>query len=150
MTKPTIAFVPGLWEGPSVFSHVSSLLSTYNYTSTTIPLQSTGHASPNNPNLKDDVKGIRGALIPLIEGNGSEEGKEIILVGHSAGAFLAANAVEGMGLETRKRDGKRGGVKRLVFLTGGIWPEGMMHPDLPFFEKVVSPKFFFLLFRFYF
>jgi hypothetical protein len=42
-------------------------------------------------------------------------------------------------LDKRKWEGKRGGVRMLVFLAERIWPEGERHSEeLPFFEKDVS------------
>lgn len=57
---------------------------------------------------------------------------------HSAGGFLGSNAIEGWSLEGRNKEGKQGGVRKLVFLAAGILPEGATHTDPPFFEKDVS------------
>ena len=130
MAKPTIVFVPGIWEGPSVFDGVSKTLQSYGYSTAYAPLASTGHASPGNPTLLDDVQHIRSAIEPIVE-----EGKEIILVGHSAGGFLGSAAVKDLGLKKRAEDGKTGGVAKLMYLAAGLAPEGWRHPDvLPFFD----------------
>lgn len=130
MAKPTIVFVPGIWEGPSVFDGVSKTLQSYGYSTAYAPLASTGHASPGNPTLLDDVQHIRSAIEPIVE-----EGKEIILVGHSAGGFLGSAAVKDLGLKKRAEDEKTGGVAKLIYLAAGLAPEGWRHPDvLPFFD----------------
>lgn len=135
MSKPTIVFVPGLWEGPTVFSALATTLESppHNYPTLSVTLPNTGKASPGNETLQGDVRGIRRQIGPLVE-----SGKEIVLVMHSAGGFLGSNAIEGLALEGRKREGKQGGVRELVFLAAGIMPEGATHADLPFFEKDVS------------
>lgn len=135
MAKPTIVFVPGLWEGPAVFSSLANTLSTppHAYPIHLITLPNTGKVSPANLTLQGDVRGIRAQMEPLVEA-----GKEIILVMHSAGGFLGSNAIEGWSAEGRRKEGKQGGVKKLVFLAAGILPEGAVHEDPPFFEKDVS------------
>src|SRR5277367_2723445 len=121
MAKPTIVFVPGLWEGPTVFASLANTLESplHNYPTLSITLPNTGKVSPDNGTLQGDVRGIRKQMEPLIEAE-----KEIILVMHSAGGFLGSNAIEGWSLEGRKKEGKRGGVRKLVFLAAGILPEG--------------------------
>lgn len=135
MAKPTIAFVPGFWEGPTVYSSLAQTLSfpPHSLPTQLITMPSTGKTSPNNGTLQDDVRAIRAQIEPLIEAE-----KEIILVMHSAGGFLGSNAIEGWGVDARRKDGKAGGVSRLVFLAAGLFPEGTMHNDLPFMEKDVS------------
>lgn len=129
-----IVFVPGLWEGPTVYTSIASTLQvSYGYTTTTIALVSTGTTSPGNPSLQDDVRGIRLVIEPLVE-----QGKELLLVLHSAGGFLGSNAIKGLTLKDRTGQGKKGGVQRLVFLAAGLAPEGYHHQPLPFFEYHVS------------
>lgn len=74
--------------------------------------------------MLDDVQHIRSAIEPVVE-----EGKEVVLVCHSAGGFLGAAAVKDLGLHKRAGDGKKGGVSKLVFLAAGLGPEGWRHPD---------------------
>ncbi|KAF8864375.1 hypothetical protein BDZ45DRAFT_571653, partial [Acephala macrosclerotiorum] len=129
---PTILFIPGLWEGPTVFSTVTSLLSSppHSYPVLTAPLISTGTRSPNNPTMKDDEASIRSVVQKLVE----EEEKEVVLVMHSAGGFLGCGAIEALELKKRAEEGKKGGVRKLVFLCAGIAPVGHTHVDLPFMD----------------
>lgn len=133
MTKPTILLVPGLWEGPTVFSQVISSLSSLGYPTETAPLISTGTRSPGNPGMKDDTAAIRLVVQKLVE----EEEKEVVMVLHSAGGFLGSSATEGLTLEKRAQEGKTGGVRKFVFLCAGIMPLGQTHVDLPFFDLEV-------------
>lgn len=130
MAKPTILFVPGLWEGPTVFSQVITSLSSLGYPTQTAPLLSTGTRSPGNPSMKDDETFIRSVVQKLVE----DEEKEIVMVMHSAGGFLGSGAIEGLGLKKRAEEGKKGGVRKLVFLCAGIAPVGHTHVDLPFMD----------------
>ncbi len=133
MTLPTLVLVPGFWEGPTVYNLIASTLSSaHSYPTATIPLASTGTAPPHAKTFTDDVAAVRTPLQELVA-----SGKEIILVMHSAGAFIGSQAIEGLGAEARKAKGEEGGVRKLVYLTGALFPEGAEHPDQPFFEVKV-------------
>lgn len=130
MSKPTLVFVPGFWEGPQVFSAiVSNLESQHSYNTKTVPLASTGTAPPHAKTFTDDVRGVALMIEEL-----ADQGKELLLVMHSAGSFIGSQAVKGQGLAERKSKGECGGVVKLVFLAGACFPEGTEHPDQPFFK----------------
>lgn len=122
---PTILFVPGFWEGPTVFGAVTSLLATDGFKTETAVLPSTGTTSPGNPGMKDDIAAVRKHLQGLIS-----QGEDVVLVLHSAGGFLGSEAMEG--LSKKMRDGEKGGVIGIVFLSGAVFPEGYEHQPLPF------------------
>ncbi|KAK4690877.1 hypothetical protein P7C71_g6011, partial [Lecanoromycetidae sp. Uapishka_2] len=124
---PTIIFVPGFWEGSAPFEHVASLLQSQGYATHTAILPSTGSVSPKNPNMLDDVAAIRTKIAESVD-----KGEEVVLVLHSAGGFLGSNAIEGLTVEVRRAKGLQGGVKKIVFLAGGVAPEGFKHQPLPF------------------
>ncbi|KAL8730584.1 MAG: hypothetical protein Q9181_004610 [Wetmoreana brouardii] len=130
MSLPHILLIPGFWEGTSIYDAVVGALQAHNYSALTIPLPSTGQPSPNNPSMKDDVAFIRSVIAPLVE----QEGNDVLLVLHSAGAFLGSMAIEGLSAKERKAMGKKGGVTKIVFLAGAIWAEGFKHGPLPFFD----------------
>ena len=87
---------------------------------------------PNSGKIPDDVAHVRSQLEPLLK-----EGKEVILVLHSGSAFVGSNAVQGMSIEAREKEGKQGGIRKIVYLTGALFPEGTLHPDLPFTYREV-------------
>jgi pimeloyl-ACP methyl ester carboxylesterase len=131
---PTIVFVPGLWEGPMVYSQVESSLKALGYPTHLCSLLSTGTKSPGNPSMKDDIEAIRSDLLRLVE-----EGKDLVLVLHSAGGFLGSEAMEGLDAKSRNARGAKGGVKGIAFLTAGVAPKGhshSLHPP-PFFDLEV-------------
>lgn len=129
----TIVFVPGLWVGPTVFSSVAHTLESppNNYFTLTVPLRSTGHTSPGNPSMHDDIQGIRDALLPLFE---SSDPQYVLLVLHSAAGFLGANAIRALSVRERETKGQVGGVVGIVFLSAGVFPEGFHHHPLPFMD----------------
>ena len=125
---PTILFVPGFWEGPAPFAHVSSLLQSEGYSTQVTALPSTGTLSPGNPNMRDDIAAVRSVVEKLVDAD-----KEVVMVLHSAGGFLGSNAIDSLGAKARAEKGFKGGVIKLVFLAGAIFPEGFKHSPLPFF-----------------
>lgn len=55
-----------------------------------------------------------------------EQGKEIIIVGHSYGGIPATAATEGQGVAERAQRGERGGFKAMLFFAGfAIAKKGM-------------------------
>ncbi|TVY51858.1 hypothetical protein LCER1_G008672 [Lachnellula cervina] len=127
---PTILFVPGLWEGPTPFERVISLLKSQGYPAEITELVSTGTTSPGNPSMLDDIAAIRLAVQKLVE----EEEKDVILVVHSVAGMLGPCAIEGLGSKARSDAGLKGGVRKMVFLAAAVTPEGFTHTPLPFFK----------------
>lgn len=130
---PTILFVPGFWEGPSVFHRVSSILASDGFGTETAELRSTGNISPGNATMKDDIGAIREHLMQIVA-----RGEDVLLVLHSAGGFLGSEAMQGLDAKGRLKRGEEGGVKGIVFLTAGILPEGVKHQPVPFAYIEVS------------
>ncbi|KAE8353293.1 alpha/beta-hydrolase [Aspergillus coremiiformis] len=124
---PTILIVPGFWEGPAAFETVSTRLTDDGFAVETAALRSTGTVSPGNPSLKDDVAAVRTCLEKLVHG-----GQEVLLVLHSAGGFIASEAMEGLSKSACRERGGEGGVVGIVFVTGAVVPEGYEHQSLPF------------------
>lgn len=133
-TKPTIILIPGIWEGPKVYSEVSSSLSALSYPTKSISLPSTGTTSDSKISMHDDIASIRSDIAPLIE----NENQDLILVCHSAAGYLGSGAIEGLGWKQRQANGLKGGVKRLVFVAAGLADVGYVHENRPFMEIDVS------------
>lgn len=131
---PHILLIAGFWEGTHVYDSLVHLLRNHNYSADVVPVISTGRKSPGNPSMKDDVAFIRQRIEEAVKGGGEQE---VLLVLHSAGAFLGSMAIEGLSVKERQAKGQKGGVGKIVFLAGAIWPEGFMHGPLPFFEYEV-------------
>lgn len=131
MVPPTLVLVPGVWEGTAVFDPLREILAKHGVTDVhTAPLKSTGHVSPGNPTLHDDVAGIRSVIAPLVAA-----GKRVVVVAHSAGGFLASAATEH--LEKGYTEGP-GGVEKFFFIAAGLMPSGARHSPLPFMDFQVS------------
>lgn len=120
MAKPTFLFVPGIWHQPSVFSPVTTRLSSHGYPTTWLSLPSVG-ANPGLPDFSADVD----ALTKLINTHLSKE-EDLILVFWSYGSVPGSEAVlPSMIKSAREKEGLRGGVIHLVYLAAPILPVGM-------------------------
>ncbi|KAI9645958.1 hypothetical protein NHQ30_005395 [Ciborinia camelliae] len=125
--SPTILFVPGFWEGPTVFQEVISLLQSTAFKTQVASLPSTGTVFPGNPDMNDDIAAVRTIVQELVDGE-----EDILMVLHSGGGFIGTSAIEGLTAKARTEKGLKGGVAKLVFLAAAIFPEGFTHGPLPF------------------
>ena len=121
---PVVLFVPGFWEGPSVFEKVTTLLIAEGITTEVAELPSTGTTSPGNPTMKDDIAAVRDYIEIVLS-----RGEDVLLVLHSAGGFIGSEAMQGLDKKSR---GDQPGVVGIVFLAGAVFPEGYEHQPLPF------------------
>lgn len=78
--------------------------------------------------MRDDEAAIHSVVKKLIE-----EETDVVMVLHSAGGFLGSAAIEGLG----RKEGRKGGVVKLVFLCAGIAKVGHEHKPLPFMDLEV-------------
>lgn len=132
---PSIFIVPGIYEGPAVFAPLAADLRAAGYGVHVTHLLSTGTRSPGNPSMHDDVSLIASELSREVEAAG-EDG--VVAVMHSAGGLLGSMALKSLSAKARGEAGKKGGVRRIVFLTAGLAPEGSEHKPMPFMEFHVS------------
>jgi hypothetical protein len=132
MSKHDIVLVPGFWEGPDSLQSSVQLLRKDGYITHVAPLRSTGvpyRENPKSPSLHDDVATVCSVIKPLVE-----EGKDIVLLLHSASSFIGSHAIEGLSKVARAKEGKKGGVDFIAFLTAGVYPEGASTGPMPFFD----------------
>lgn len=119
MSKPTIIIVPGAWQLPPAFDNIVKLLNEAGYPTVHVPLPTVGGTELPLAGQSDDVDAVRKVLVPVVE-----EGKEVVVIGHSAGGISMSGAVEGYDAGSRKAAGKTGGVVRCIFMTAFVLPKG--------------------------
>ncbi|KAM0185796.1 hypothetical protein ACHAPA_011964 [Fusarium lateritium] len=129
--SPTIFIIPGIYEGPGVFKPLADAVATRGFRTVTSSIRSTGTTPPNNPTMDDDVAGIRQDLVSVVEEAG-EDG--VITIMHSAGGFIGSAALKDLTQKARDANGKPGGVKKIIFITAGVQPEGFEQGPMPFFD----------------
>ncbi|GJC99144.1 FAD binding domain-containing protein [Colletotrichum higginsianum] len=108
--KPTFVLAPGAWHKETCYSPAQQILESRGY-----PVEAVAYPS----GLNDDAAAVRAVLERL-----ADEGKEIVLVVHSYGGLVGANAVKGLGYKQRAKEGKKGGVITFVYLTAFVVPAG--------------------------
>lgn len=103
---------------PTVFDAVRTRLEALGFPSECPAHPSIG-AEPPSKTLEDDVSSLCSVLTAL-----ADEGRDIVVVGHSYGGVVASNAVEGLVKPVRTANGKRGGVVSVVYLAAFALDKG--------------------------
>lgn len=140
-TKPTIVLIPG------------SFIHSSHYIPTLQPLKDAGLSihvldppcyyskKSNLPTMSDDAAFIAAFVEKL-----ADAGEEVVLVSHSYGGTPASECMKGLSVEERKKQGKKGGVARLAYITavvpkvgGGLADTLVGGEQIPFEADAVSP-----------
>jgi hypothetical protein len=128
----TIFIVPSIWEGDAVWDKLISILKTrYNLPVTLARLISTGQTSADAPRMNDDIAHIKWQLARVVD---AADPDGVMALCHSAGGMLGTSAMKDLSVKARSEQGKQGGAKKIVFLTGAIAPEGTVHHLTPFMK----------------
>ncbi|TLD32568.1 hypothetical protein E2P81_ATG05544 [Venturia nashicola] len=123
-SKPTLVFVPGGFHLPSCFELVENRLKSAGYECIGVRTPSVRKEPPFPKDMSDDVQAVQAALNKAI---GDEN--DAVLVMHSYGGFPGSAACKGMSKEDRVKEGKKGGVVHLVFISAFAAEEGMKIAD---------------------
>lgn len=117
--SPVFLFAPGAWHTPDCFQIVQDKLHAQGYETRAVAYPSVG-AEPPTKGLFDDAAAVRSEIEAL-----AGQGRQVIVVVHSYGGLVGAEAVKGLGFAQRKAEGKAGGVTLLVYLAAFVTPKGM-------------------------
>lgn len=121
-TKPTFIFVPGAWHCATKFEPVTSKLEALGYPTKSVQLPCYG-AEPPLSDFHPDVAAIRQEIEKSVDA-----GEDVVLFMHSYGGIVGCEACRGLGKAAREKEGKIGGVVRLVFCAAFMVPEGRFSP----------------------
>jgi pimeloyl-ACP methyl ester carboxylesterase len=112
-SSPTVVLVPGACHTAACYELLIPHLERAGFPVKALTLPSINHGSPTEATCAEDANFIRNTvLLPLIE-----EGKDILLVGHSYGGVPISAAAFGLSKRTRSKTGKTGGVIGLVYIS---------------------------------
>lgn len=120
MAKPTLFFTAGAWHTPEVFSTVISKLEVLGYKCIGFPLIAVGH-EPAVQTINPDLAAIHGAVFQEVH----ENRNDVVMVAHGWSGIVGSGAVEGLGKEEREREGEKGGVVRMAYISAFIPLEGV-------------------------
>ena len=120
--KPTIVIVPGSFTAYGVYDNFLKMIRDKGFSAFAIQLPSTQKRHPLPPaTLQDDASHVRGVIERLVA---EEEGREVMVVGHSYGGSVITEALSGLGLGEGEggdhKEKRKAGVKRLVFLSATV------------------------------
>lgn len=122
--QPIFVFVPGAWHTPDTFNGLRSLMAQQGLDTEAIATPSVGASTPAT-GLHADIEYTKGILRGL-----ADNGRQVVVVGHSYGGIVGGCAVEGLGYAQRSKEGLSGGVIMVVWLTAFVAPKGKSLLDL--------------------
>jgi hypothetical protein len=124
-SKPVIVFVPGAWHTPESFEVVASFLKEAGYDYEGITKPSSTSKPPFPTGFDEDIEVIRAAVIKA-----ADAGRDVVLIMHSYGGIPGSAAAKGLSKEERAKEGKPGGLVRLMYISSFAIPEGKSLQDL--------------------
>jgi pimeloyl-ACP methyl ester carboxylesterase len=128
VSKPTIIIIPASFSPISLYTTVISDLESHGYAVHGVELQTVGRRE-KAPGMYDDA-----AVVASLASRLTDEGKDVVLVAHSYGGVVACEAAKGLAKSVREREGKQGGIVRIVFVAALVPSEGQCSTDV--FEEI--------------
>ena len=116
---PTIVLVPGACHGPEVYGSVISILETSGYKCVAIPMPGAGKI-PAVDSLDEDIQAVRSVVMKELDA-----GLDVVINSPSWAAIPVTSALDGLSRAEREKDGKKGAVVKLVFISSFVLPENM-------------------------
>ncbi|KAI2636667.1 alpha/beta-hydrolase [Xylaria nigripes] len=123
-TKPTLLIVHGAWHVPDHYYKLRDVLESQGYEVHIPALPSNNGMQPPNADMYTDILHVRGYAESLVRA-----GRTVVAILHSYGGQVASNALHGLGVEARAKQGRRGGVSHLIYMTAYALLEGMSVMD---------------------
>ncbi|KAI9053924.1 hypothetical protein LZ554_002869 [Drepanopeziza brunnea f. sp. 'monogermtubi'] len=123
--KPTIVIVPGAWQLASGLVPFATQLQEAGLPTELITFPSVGGTESPLPGLPEDVIETQKVLTRLVE-----EGKEVVLLCHSYGGVVGSCSAEGFSVAERAKEGKKGGVRSVVYIAAFMIPKGKSLLDM--------------------
>ncbi len=125
-TKPTILLLLGAWFHPSTYNTFLSHLQKLSFPTAYAPYPSLDPSDPSTADAAHDTEVVlKDSLLPLIE----DDGKDVVLIMHSYGGVPGSSAARGLSKAQRSKDGKKGGVVGLIYVSGFVLPGGASVAD---------------------
>ena len=116
-TSTTIVCIPGAWNTAQSYEKVIPLLEKHGYKCRALTLPSAGGSGPLTH--VDDAEHIQRELTELVD-----QGEDVIIAMHSYGGIPGTESAKGFSKAEREKEGKKGGVVGLVYLTAFLVPVG--------------------------
>jgi hypothetical protein len=108
---PTLVLIPGSFNLISSYTTVINKFASFGHSIHAIDLRTVGKKPGPPPTMYDDA-----AFINSEVGKLADEGKDIVLMGHSYGGIPVSEGLKGVSKKEREACGKKGGVVRVAYL----------------------------------
>ena len=132
MAKPSILMIPGSFTLPEIYDNIVDEVKARGYEIRALHLPSvgleTGPREGEPPTMYDDAAFIAKETEKL-----ADEGKDVVLISHSYSGVPVTESSKGLGKEERKRQGKKGGIVHLAYLTALVRAVGTSAADVPMY-----------------
>lgn len=123
-TKPTIIVIPGSFAPLFLYAAVIGEFELHGYKVHGIELETVGRRE-KAPGLYDDAAKVA-ALVSRL----ADAGEDVVLVAHSYGGLVATESAKGLAKSLREKEGKQGGIVRIVFVSAVVASEGQASRDV--------------------
>ncbi|RYC61214.1 hypothetical protein CHU98_g4978 [Xylaria longipes] len=110
-SKSVIVLIAGAWHLPDVWNKVKTRLEAAGYEVYTPRMLTVVGPEPVNYSWRFDVAVVHDLVIPLFN-----EGRHVVIVGHSYGGVVATASVEGQSISDRQSRGLQGGFSAVVYI----------------------------------
>jgi len=123
-SKPALILVTGSFSSPDFYNNIIGPLRSRGYEVAAPQLRTVGKKPGPAPSMYDDA-----ALIADEITNFADQGKDVMLIAHSYGGTPASQSVKGLSKAEREKEGKKGGVVRIAYMTCLVPEVGKAAPD---------------------
>lgn len=113
--KHGIVFVCGAFHEPVCFDQAKDRLLSSGFNVVLVPKVASVGEEGSGKSAADDAKAIQAQIQPYID-----DGHELIVIGHSYGAYPGWAATEGLTVAERAAAGEKGGVRAFVGVAAGL------------------------------
>ncbi|ROW11898.1 hypothetical protein VPNG_04903 [Cytospora leucostoma] len=117
--KPAVVIVHGGWQTPASYDKIATSLRLADYEVHVPHLTSMNREKTPGGDLITDTALVRSIVEGLVEA-----GQIVIALLHSYGGQVGTNALYGLSLQSRAKQGLVGGLSNLIYLSAFILPEG--------------------------
>ncbi|KAJ7719923.1 Alpha/beta hydrolase fold-1, partial [Mycena metata] len=118
-TKPEIIIIPSSFCPLKYYDPVVADLKARGYSVHGVELETVGRRDTRAPGVYEDAAAIAALASRLVD-----KGKDVVLVPHSYGGVPACEAAKRLAKTVREKEGKAGGIVRIVFVSAVVPKEG--------------------------
>ena len=118
--------VPGAWHQPEAYEKLVNALRSLGHSTVVPRLPSCDAPEPQKATCSADAEAVRSQILESID----TVDKDIVVVAHSYGGIPAGGAAYGLGKVARAKEGKKGGLIGLVYVSGFIVPGNLSLLDI--------------------